>query len=108
MAPWGIGVFTVESQDFDQIQTIAQTDSLNIDNSSVSFHAVFHPGGPVDWVFTWETDYWSDASLDQVEIELSSGMNCADLGDGYLTAEDSGVSTLVTYQVDTQDFRSLL
>ena len=92
--------FSISPMEFDGIVEVTQTSSLSIDDSSVAFMAEVYPSDLVDWVFTWETDYWSDVSQDQVEVEQVTGSSCADLGDGYLESADSGVACSITYYVD--------
>jgi len=93
--------FTVSPDDFDGVIEVNQTSSLNIDDASVSFIGEVVPGTDnVDWIFVWETDYWSDVELDKVHVEHIAGGTCVDLGDGWLDYGDPGVTSSVTYQVD--------
>lgn len=94
-------VFTVTPEDFDSIVEVHQTSSLNIDDASVSFVGEVIPEtNDIDWIFTWETDYWSDVELDQVYVEKTSGGTCVDLGDGWLEYGEQNVTCSITYQVD--------
>jgi len=92
---------TIAPVDFDGVIEIGHASTLNIDDASVTFIGEMVPGtDTVDWIFVWETDYWSDAEMDAVDVEHIAGETCFGLSYVPLQYGDPGVSCSVTYQVD--------
>jgi hypothetical protein len=66
-------------------------------DQSVDVHFEVRPyTNNLDWVFTWETDHWTEPGEDVVTIEIVSGSDCAF---NNATLQD-GVTTRLHYQVD--------
>jgi len=54
-----------------------------------------------DWVFTWETNFWTEPAKDEVEIFYDSGSGGESMP---VTLKDTGtgeVVTTITYQMDS-------
>jgi len=63
--------------DLDRYHTIAQGDSVEISEPSITVSFDFDPAtGSMDWRFEWETDNWTDAGCDAVSIERVRGSSC--------------------------------
>ena len=54
----------------------------------------------LDWVFTWETDHWTEPGEDIVTIDLVNGSDCAFTHASLQDGVTGGVTTRLYYQVD--------
>jgi len=93
--------FSVAPAQFGAMMDLVEPETFSIDTNSVTFQAAVRPyTGNLDWIFVWETDHWTEAGLDIVEVTKTRGANC---GFTSVTLQDGvtvGVSTKLFYQVD--------
>lgn len=93
--------FSVAPAQFDNLMTVSEPTTFAIDNSTVDVHFEVRPyTNNLDWVFTWETDHWTEPGEDIVDIEHVSGSGCAFTDATLQDGVTSGVTTRLYYQVD--------
>ena len=82
--------------------TIKESEEFTLDSSSVQHVLEYDPYyDTYDWVFTWETNYWTESSKDKVYLSYHSGNDCEAMP---VTLEDTGpgdgIESNLTYQID--------
>jgi M6 family metalloprotease-like protein len=93
--------FSVAPAQFDNLMTVSEPTTFAIDDSTVDVHFEVRPyTNNLDWVFTWETDHWTEPGEDIVDIERNTGSGCAFIDATLQDGVTSGVTTRLYYQVD--------
>jgi len=93
--------FSVAPGQFDNLMTVSEPTTFAIDDTTVDVQFEVRPyTNNLDWVFTWETDHWTEPGEDIVDIEHVSGSGCAFTDATLQDGVTSGVTTRLYYQVD--------
>ncbi len=93
--------FSVAPSQFDNLMTVAESTSFAIDDDTAVVHFEVRPyTNNLDWVFSWETDHWTEVGSDIVYIDHVAGVGCA-VTDATLQAGVTvGVTSRLYCQVD--------
>lgn len=93
--------FSVAPSQFDNLMTVVEPTTFAIDDATVDVHfEVKLQSNNLDWVFTWETNYWTEPGEDIVDIEHVSGSGCAFTDASLQDGVTGGVTTRLYYQMD--------
>jgi len=93
--------FSVAPAQFDNLMTVSEPTTFAIDDSTVDVHFEVRPyTNNLDWVFTWETDHWTEPGEDIVDIDHVGGSGCACTDTLLQDGVTGGVTTRLYYQVD--------
>jgi hypothetical protein len=93
--------FSVAPSQLDNLMTVVEPTTFAIDDATVDVHfEVKLQSNNLDWVFTWETNYWTEPGEDIVDIEHVSGSGCAFTDATLQDGVTGGVKTRLYYQVD--------
>jgi len=90
----------VSPNDFGTVKPLTETEEFEIDQSSVEFELEYDPTiDRFDWIFTWNTNYWTEAARDTVHIEHTHGSDCG-FSVADLTVGVGGVTTDLRFEAN--------